>query len=69
MRKTLNKDDRKKEEIGDIRARERLKEQTNLKRMNHGFQVKLNFLITIFFGFLLEFTSSNFLLATGLLSE
>jgi hypothetical protein len=34
MKKTLNKDDRKKEEISDIRARERLKEQTNFRKMN-----------------------------------
>ena len=45
MRKTLNKDDRKKEEISDIRARDRLKEQNSLKRMNQGSQVRLKYLI------------------------
>ena len=33
MKKTLN-DDRKKEEFGDIRARDRLKEQSGLKKIN-----------------------------------
>ena len=45
MRKTLNKDDRKKEEISDIRARDRLKEQNSLKRMNQGSQVRLKYII------------------------
>lgn len=33
MKKTL-KDDRKKEEFGDIRARDRLKEQSAFKKQN-----------------------------------
>jgi hypothetical protein len=30
----MKKDDRKKEEFGDIRARDRLKEQSTLKKLN-----------------------------------
>ena len=41
MKKALNKDDRKKDEIGDIRARERLQEQNKAKTNQLGSQTQV----------------------------